>query len=45
MQDVFATIIRERGIKAADQAIVPVTEVFRLQRMDEINRLEAKFLR
>lgn len=45
MQKVFATIIEERGIKTADREIVPVTEVFRLQRMDEIRRLENSFLR
>jgi phosphoenolpyruvate phosphomutase len=45
MQKVFATIVQERGIKAADREIVPVSEVFRLQRMDDVKRLEERFLR
>jgi 2-methylisocitrate lyase-like PEP mutase family enzyme len=45
MQKVFSVIIEERGIKAADREIVPVTEVFRLQDMDKVKRLENSFLR
>jgi phosphoenolpyruvate phosphomutase len=45
MQKIFATIIKERGIKTADREVVSVAEVFRLQRMDEIKCLEKRFLR
>jgi phosphonopyruvate hydrolase len=45
MQKVFATIKAERGIKAADREIVPVTEVFRLQGMASVKDIEEKFLR
>lgn len=45
MQDVFARIIADGGIHAVDKDIVPVEEIFRLQRMDQITAAERKFLR
>ena len=45
MQDVFARIIADGGIHAVDGDIVPVEEIFRLQRMDRIKAAERKFLR
>jgi len=45
MQDVFARIIADGGIHAVDKDIVPVGEIFRLQRMDQIKAAERKFLR
>jgi phosphoenolpyruvate phosphomutase len=45
MQDVFARIIADGGIHAVDGDIVPVEEIFRLQRMDQIKAAERKFLR
>ena len=45
MQDVFARIIADGGIHAVDKDIVPVEEIFRLQRMDQIKAAERKFLR
>jgi 2-methylisocitrate lyase-like PEP mutase family enzyme len=45
MQDVFAQIKRDGGIKNADRRIVPVEEIFRLQDMDEVKRNEGKYLR
>jgi phosphonopyruvate hydrolase len=45
MKDVFAEIRRDGGIHNADKRIVPVEEIFRLQRMDEVKRQEKAFLR
>ena len=45
MQDVFAAIRRDGGIHNVDKRIVTVEEIFRLQRMDEIKRLEQLYLR
>jgi phosphoenolpyruvate phosphomutase len=45
MRSAFAAIVAERGIKKADGEIVSVAEVFRLQRMEEVRRLEERFLR
>ncbi len=45
MQDVFARIIADGGIHNVDTEIVPVDEIFRLQRMDQIKAAERKFLR
>ena len=45
MQTAFARIIEDRGALAASQSIASVEEVFRLQHMDEIKRLETRFLR
>ncbi len=45
MQDVFARIVADGGIHNVDTNIVPVDEIFRLQRMDAIKAAERKFLR
>jgi phosphoenolpyruvate phosphomutase len=45
MADVFARIIADGGIHKVDEDIVPVDEIFRLQRMDQIEAAERKFLR
>ena len=45
MQQVFSTIIADGGILNADKDIVPVSEVFRLQRMDDVKTNEKLFLR
>ena len=45
MQDIFARIIADGGIYGVDSDIVPVDEIFRLQRMDQIKAAERKFLR
>ena len=45
MQKVFAQIISDRGIHNVDEEIVPVSEIFRLQNMDEVKRNEIRFLR
>src|SRR5215472_9910724 len=45
MQDIFARIIADGGIHNVDNDIVPVDEIFRLQRMDEIKTAERKYLR
>lgn len=45
MQEVFGRIVSEGGIHHVDQDIVPVEEIFRLQRMDQIKVAERKFLR
>jgi phosphoenolpyruvate phosphomutase len=45
MQNIFARIIADGGIHGADKDIVPVEEIFRLQRMDQIKAAERKFLR
>ena len=45
MRDVFARIIADGGIHGVDKDIVPVDEIFRLQRMDEIKAAERNFLR
>ncbi len=45
MQDVFAKIRRDGGIRNVDREIVSVEEIFRLQRMDAIRADEEKFLR
>lgn len=45
MQDIFARILADGGIHQVDNAIVPVAEVFRLQDMGEIKRIEQRFLR
>ncbi len=44
MKDVFARIVRDRGIHHVDKDLVPVTEIFRLQKMDEVKAYEKKFL-
>jgi 2-methylisocitrate lyase-like PEP mutase family enzyme len=45
MQQVFAQIIQDGGIQNVDNKLVPVTEIFRLQGMDEVRANEKKFLR
>lgn len=45
MQDVFARIRRDGGIHDVNKDIVPVEEIFRLQRMDRVKADEKMFLR
>ena len=45
MQKVFAQIIADGGIHQVDKEIVPVSEIFRLQKMDEVKANEKRFLR
>ncbi|MCP1200019.1 isocitrate lyase/phosphoenolpyruvate mutase family protein [Notoacmeibacter sp. MSK16QG-6] len=45
MQKVFAQIINDGGIQNADADIVPVAEIFRLQKMDSVKQNEKRFLR
>jgi phosphoenolpyruvate phosphomutase len=45
MQRVFTRILRDGGIQNADQEIVSVDEIFRLQRMDQVKADEEKYLR
>jgi phosphoenolpyruvate phosphomutase len=45
MQKVFAQIIADGGIHQVDNDIVPVAEIFRLQKMDEVKANEKRFLR
>jgi phosphonopyruvate hydrolase len=45
MQQAFAAILRDGGIHNLDKAIVPVSEIFRLQDMDGVKQNEKKFLR
>lgn len=45
MQDVFARIRKDGGIHAVNKDIVPVEEIFRLQRMDRVKADEKRFLR
>jgi phosphoenolpyruvate phosphomutase len=45
MKDVFARILRDRGIHHVNKDIVPVEEIFRLQRMDQVKVDEKRFLR
>jgi phosphoenolpyruvate phosphomutase len=45
MQRIFTRIIEDGGIENADKEIVPVSEIFRLQKMDQVKEDEKKFLR
>ncbi len=45
MQKVFAQIINDGGIHNVNEEIVAVTEIFRLQKMDEVKANEKRFLR
>lgn len=45
MQRVFSQIIKDGGIQSVDKEIVPVSEIFRLQQMDDVKANEARFLR
>lgn len=44
MQDVFARVLKDRGINRVDGDIVSVDEVFRLQKMDRVKDREKRFL-
>ncbi|WP_245268998.1 phosphonopyruvate hydrolase [Mesorhizobium sp. WSM2561] len=44
MQDVFARVLRDRGIHNVNKDIVPVEEIFRLQKMDQVKADEKRFL-
>lgn len=44
MQRVAATLYKERAIEAIEQDVVSVQEVFRLQRADELERAELRYL-
>ncbi len=45
MQKVFAQIIADGGIHNVNPDIVPVAEIFRLQKMDQVKANEKRFLR
>lgn len=45
MQNVFSQIIKDGGIETVNDTIVPVTEIFRLQRMEEVKENESRYLR
>ena len=45
MQDVFKRIIADGGIQNVNADIVPVAEIFRLQKMDQVKADEKAFLR
>jgi len=45
MKDVFARIRADGGIHNVNRDIVSVEEIFRLQRMDEMKRIEGRYLR
>ncbi len=45
MQSTFARIIEDGGIQNVNNDIVPVSEIFRLQKMDEVKANEKLFLR
>ena len=45
MQQVFARIIEDGGIQNVNDDIVPVSEIFRLQGMDDVKQNEKRFLR
>ncbi|WP_324764960.1 isocitrate lyase/phosphoenolpyruvate mutase family protein (plasmid) [Sinorhizobium meliloti] len=45
MKQVFSQIINDGGIQNADREIVPVSEIFRLQQMEEVKANEKRFLR
>jgi phosphonopyruvate hydrolase len=44
MKDVFARILKDRGIHNVDKDIVTVDEIFRLQKMDRVKADERRFL-
>ncbi|MDX8470186.1 phosphonopyruvate hydrolase [Mesorhizobium sp. VK23B] len=44
MQDVFERVLRDRGIHNVNKDIVPVEEIFRLQKMDQVKADEKRFL-
>ena len=45
MQEVFAAILKDGGIHNVNKRIVPVEEIFRLQRMEQVKRDETLYLR
>lgn len=45
LRDTFRRIIADGGVQKVREDIVPVEEIFRLQRMDEIKAAETRFLR
>ncbi|ASP95905.1 isocitrate lyase/phosphoenolpyruvate mutase family protein [Sinorhizobium meliloti] len=45
MQDAFRRIIADGGVQNVHKDIVPVEEIFRLQRMDQVKAAEMRFLR
>jgi phosphoenolpyruvate phosphomutase len=45
MQDAFRQIVADGGVQNVHRDIVPVEEIFRLQGMDRIKSLEARYLR
>jgi phosphonopyruvate hydrolase len=45
MQTVFEQIIQDGGIEKVNEQIVPVSEIFRLQRMSDVKENEKRFLR
>lgn len=45
MQATFGQIMMEQGALGAARSIAPVEEIFRLQRMDDIEAIERRFLR
>ncbi|AJC23383.1 isocitrate lyase/phosphoenolpyruvate mutase family protein [Pandoraea pulmonicola] len=45
MQDVFRRIVADGGVQNVHRDIVPVEEIFRLQGMEQIQSLEARYLR
>jgi phosphoenolpyruvate phosphomutase len=44
MQNVFASILKDRGIQNVNKDLVPVEEIFRLQKMDQVKADEKRFL-
>lgn len=45
IQETFRRIIADGGVQNVHKEILPVEEIFRLQRMDEVKAAEARFLR
>ncbi|MGL3210542.1 hypothetical protein [Bradyrhizobium sp. BR 1433] len=45
MQETFRRIIADGGVHNVHKDILPVEEIFRLQRTEEIKAAEARFLR
>jgi phosphoenolpyruvate phosphomutase len=43
-KDVFARILKDRGLHNVDKDIVSVEEIFRLQKMDKVRADEKRFL-
>ncbi|MCK1734352.1 isocitrate lyase/phosphoenolpyruvate mutase family protein [Bradyrhizobium sp. 138] len=45
MQDTFRRIIADGGVQNVHKDILPVDEIFRIQKMEEVKAAEARFLR